>query len=81
MAVRQRELATGCDPAQLAFELHAFVQEANWARELLDEEHAFDRARTAIAARLRSAARLAARKATRAPRRKQRKPSAKERRR
>lgn len=55
VAVRQGELAAGTDPRQLAFELHAFVQEANWARELLDDAGAFRRAHTAIAQSLRRA--------------------------
>jgi AcrR family transcriptional regulator len=46
------------DAAQLAFELHALVQEANWAYQLLDEKRAFDRAREGIRARLEAAATL-----------------------
>ncbi len=56
VAVRQRELAPGTDPEQLVFGLHAAVQEANWARELLGDARAFERARTAIAAALAAAA-------------------------
>lgn len=56
VAVRQRELAPGTDPKQLVFGLHAAVQEANWARELLGDARAFERARTAIAAALAAAA-------------------------
>ena len=52
VARRQRELRSQVDPEQLVFELHAFVQEANWARELFGDERAFRRARTAHAARL-----------------------------
>jgi AcrR family transcriptional regulator len=46
------QLERAAQPAQLAFELHAFVQEANWAYQLLDEKRAFDRARAAISQRL-----------------------------
>lgn len=54
VAVRQREL--DCDPEQLVFALHAAVQEANWARELLGDVRGFERARLAIAAALDAAA-------------------------
>ncbi|GAB7145654.1 TetR/AcrR family transcriptional regulator [Mycobacterium riyadhense] len=37
---------------QLAFELHAYAMEANWSRLLMDDDHAGDRARAAIAAAL-----------------------------
>lgn len=57
VALRQGELAPGCDPCQLAFELHAFVQEANWTREIFADAAAFRRAQTAIAQTLRRAAR------------------------
>ncbi len=46
-AVRQGELREDTDPRQLVFQLHAFAQEANWARELLDDDAAFGRARQA----------------------------------
>lgn len=46
-AVRQGELCPDADPEQLVFRLHAFMQEANWARELLGDASAFERARTA----------------------------------
>jgi AcrR family transcriptional regulator len=36
------------EPAQLAFEIHAFVQEANWAFQLHGEAEAFRRARLAM---------------------------------
>jgi hypothetical protein len=39
-------------PAQLAFELHAYVQEANWAFKLFNDKSAFRRARRAIAERI-----------------------------
>jgi AcrR family transcriptional regulator len=51
------QLRTDIDPRQLAFEVHAYALEANWARLLLDDDHAGDRARSAIDAALtRSAA-------------------------
>jgi hypothetical protein len=40
------------NPAQLAFELHAYVQEANWAFKLFNDKSTFARARRAIADRL-----------------------------
>lgn len=49
-------LASEEDPAQLAFELHAFVQEANWAFQLHGEAEAFGRARRAIRRSLEAAA-------------------------
>jgi AcrR family transcriptional regulator len=49
----QREMALRTVPAQLAFELHAYVQEANWAYQLFGDKKAFSRARAAIADRLR----------------------------
>src|SRR5713226_1465700 len=42
-------------PAQLAFELHAYVQEANWAFKLFNDKSAFLRARRAITDRIASA--------------------------
>ncbi len=43
------------DPAeQVVFELHAYLQEANWARRLFDDDTAIDAARTAIDKRLRA---------------------------
>jgi AcrR family transcriptional regulator len=56
VAVRQRELAPDTDPEQLVFGLHAVVQEANWARELLQDARAFERARNAVTAALDAAA-------------------------
>ncbi len=47
-AKRVGELAADVDPARLAFQLHAFVQEANWAREVLHDRDAFTKARAAI---------------------------------
>lgn len=48
-AQRTGELRADVEPAQLAFELHAVAQEANWARQLLGREDAFERARAAVA--------------------------------
>ena len=44
-----RQFQSSVDPAQLAFELHAFVQEANWAFKLFNDKSAFSRARQASA--------------------------------
>jgi AcrR family transcriptional regulator len=46
-AMRQGELHPDAEPEQIVFRLHAFMQEANWARELLGDTSAFERARTA----------------------------------
>ena len=54
-AKRQHEIAPATVPSQLAFELHAYVQEANWAYKLLGDRKAFSRARGAIASRIRFA--------------------------
>src|SRR5215831_7584792 len=35
------EMRASVNPAQLAFELHAYVQEANWAFKLFDDKSAF----------------------------------------
>ncbi len=56
LAQRLGEIRSDVDPAQLAFELHAFVQEANWAWQLLEHRDAFDRARNAVHSRLASVA-------------------------
>lgn len=58
-AKAQKEIAPGTIPAQLAFELHAYVQEANWAHKLFGGSKAFSRARAAIANKIRSASREA----------------------
>lgn len=50
------QLRDDVDARQLAFELHAYAMEANWARLLLDDEGAGDRARTSIDAALARAA-------------------------
>jgi len=48
-AIRSKEMRASVDPVQLAFELHAFVQEANWAFKLFNDKAAFSHARRAIA--------------------------------
>lgn len=55
LAVRLGELASGTDPELLAFRLHAYVVEANWARELFEDTQSFAKARAAIDATLASA--------------------------
>jgi AcrR family transcriptional regulator len=54
LAVRLGEL--DCDPGLLAFQLHAYVEEANWSRQLLGHAHGFDRARAAAESTLAAAA-------------------------
>jgi len=56
LAQRLGEIGQGEDPEQLAFELHAYVQEANWSFQLLRREDAFVRARRAISDRIERAA-------------------------
>jgi hypothetical protein len=51
-ARKKTQIKTSIVPSQLAFELHAYVQEANWAFKLFDEKSAFLRARRAISDRL-----------------------------
>jgi AcrR family transcriptional regulator len=51
-ARKQKQIKASVVPTQLAFELHAYVQEANWAFKLFDDKSAFPRARRAIADRL-----------------------------
>src|ERR1700730_2530987 len=46
------EIPGSIKPAQLAFELHAYVQEANWAFKLFNDKSAFLLARRAIATRI-----------------------------
>lgn len=46
------EILGSIKPAQLAFELHAYVQEANWAFKLFNDKSAFLFARRAIATRI-----------------------------
>ena len=55
-AVERGELSADTDPAQLAWELHAFGLGLNWDRQLNDSETARRRARTAIESRLTMAA-------------------------
>lgn len=47
-AVDEGDLEPDADPAQVAFEIHAFVQEANWSFQLHGDPSAFRRASTAI---------------------------------
>lgn len=47
-----KQLKTDADPVQVAFELHAYVQEANWAFKLFNDKSAFSHARQAIARRI-----------------------------
>ena len=54
-ARRCGELAEDADPSLLAFQLHAYVEEANWSRELLDERESFEVACAAVAATLAAA--------------------------
>lgn len=60
LAVRLGELRPDVDPDTLAFQLHAYAGEANWARELLAEDDAFTRARLAAHATLEAATARAA---------------------
>jgi AcrR family transcriptional regulator len=48
-AKSSKQVRADVDPVQLAFELHAYVQEANWAFKLFNDKSAFSRARQAIA--------------------------------
>ena len=54
-AQSKAEILDSTKPAQLAFELHAYVQEANWAFKLFNDKSAFLLARRAIATRIGSA--------------------------
>jgi len=56
LAQRLGEIGRGEDPEQLAFELHAYVQEANWSFQLLRRQDAFLRARRAVSDRIERAA-------------------------
>jgi len=56
-ARRKKQIKASVVPSQLAFELHAYVQEANWAFKLFNDKSAFLRARQAIAERLAEASR------------------------
>jgi AcrR family transcriptional regulator len=55
-ARRLGEIGPGTDAGQLAFELIAFLEMANAASVLHDDDRAYDRARTAVRTRLRAAA-------------------------
>jgi hypothetical protein len=55
-AQRLGQLRDDIDSRQLAFELHAYALEANWARQLLNDDRAGGRARVAIDAALTLAA-------------------------
>jgi AcrR family transcriptional regulator len=48
----RKVIRASVDPAQLAFELHAYVQEANWAFKLFNDKSAFSRARQSIVGRI-----------------------------
>jgi hypothetical protein len=48
----QKEMQAAVKPAQLALELHGYVQEANWAFKLLDDKSALLLARRAMADRI-----------------------------
>jgi AcrR family transcriptional regulator len=48
-AASNDQFRSSVDAAQLAFELHSYVQEANWAFKLFNDKSAFERARRAIA--------------------------------
>ena len=52
IAKSHNEVNDSVDPAQLAFEFHAYVQEANWAFKLFNDQSAFPLARRAIAQRI-----------------------------
>lgn len=52
IAQSQKEISGSVKPAQLAFEFHAYVQEANWAFKLFNDKSAFLLARRAISERI-----------------------------
>lgn len=52
VAVERGHLKKPTDVRQLAFELHAFGQQANWSSQLVHDPEAFERARRAIRNRL-----------------------------
>ena len=54
-AQSQKEIQASVRPPQLAFALHAYVQEANWAFKLFNDKSAFLLARRAIADRIAAA--------------------------
>ena len=55
-AKEKNQIDAAEDPEQLAFELHALVQEANWAYQLFHKTISFERARNGIQRRLEIAA-------------------------
>ncbi len=65
-AQRLGHLRQEVDPAQLAFELHALELGCNWQRQLLRDEKAKGRARTAMLARIDAVATASGRRAARA---------------
>jgi AcrR family transcriptional regulator len=50
-----KQIRASVDPVQLAFELHAYVQEANWAFKLFNDKSAFLLAQRAIVDRIAAA--------------------------
>jgi len=48
-AQARRELAADLSPRQISFQLHAYITEANWAKQLLGAPDALDASRAAIA--------------------------------
>jgi len=52
LSKRLGQIKPDADTKQLVFELHAFVQEANWTRQLLGKKEAFGRSRLAVRERL-----------------------------
>ncbi len=55
LAGRLHGIREEIDPEQLAFELHAFAPEANWADPLLETSGAFERARRTVTQRIEDA--------------------------
>jgi AcrR family transcriptional regulator len=55
-AIAREELSPRTDPEQLAWELHAFGLGLNWDRQLNDSRRARERARAAVASRLKLSA-------------------------
>ena len=53
-ARKKEQIGPSAEANQVVFELHALVQEANWAFHLLQDNKAFERARTGITNRLNS---------------------------
>ncbi|NUM54983.1 MAG: TetR/AcrR family transcriptional regulator [Candidatus Hydrogenedentes bacterium] len=56
LAKERGHLLPDVDEIQLAFEIHAFEQQANWASQLLKQDDAFERARISVRERLRALA-------------------------